>query len=62
MKLDKPTSTLFIIGSLTITLLAVIIFPNNILEVFSGSSLTLLLFQENERFKLTKKERREQRC
>ena len=55
MKIDKTDFALFLIGSLTVTLLAVTVFPNNILQVYSGSFLALLLFQENEQFKLTKK-------
>ena len=58
MKLDKPTLALSLAAVATIVFIAVTVFPNNIIEVFSGSVLALLLFQENEQFKLTKKRER----
>lgn len=47
----KSVLALFLIGTVTIILTAITIFPNSLLEVFSGSILALLLFQENSEHK-----------
>jgi hypothetical protein len=43
MKLDKTTIVIFIMGCATLTLIAFTFFPNNILQVFSGSAIPFLL-------------------
>lgn len=43
MKFDKVALALFFIGSLTITLVALLVFPNQIFQVFSGSGIAFLI-------------------
>ena len=55
MKIDKPTLALSLAAVATIVFIAVALFPSNILEVFSGSILALLLFHENEYYEKERK-------
>jgi len=43
MKIAKHTLVSLLIGFLTLTLIAVTIFPNKILQVFSGAGIAFLI-------------------